>query len=192
MNKDEERLLILEQQLASLQERVTVLEAVKNVSPTSDTTSTSSFPSTDFGTLHLMQSRQGPVYEQDENSGAVMYAGSAHIADARYAWQMERPVPWLLRLVEGEPEMLAATFAALGSPLRLSLLRELLRGPKTNQQIQDALDISSPGQLYHHLKELLAVGLIEQKSRNLYGIATRNFIPFLMLLATAFDTTGKG
>ncbi len=138
-----------------------------------------------------MQSRQGPSYEQDGNSGAVIYAGAARIAGAPYAWQMERPVPWLLQLLGSEPEVLAQTFAALGSPLRLTLLRELLSGPKTSQQIQEALDLSSAGQLYHHLKELLAVGIIEQKSRNLYALPLRNFIPFLVLLTTARDTTGK-
>ncbi len=97
----------------------------------------------------------------------------------------------LLQLLGSEPEVLAQTFAALGNPLRLTLLRELLSGPKTSLQIQEALALSSAGQLYHHLKELLAVGIIEQKSRNLYALPLRNFIPFLVLLTTALDTTGK-
>ncbi len=189
MGSDEERMFILEQEIASLRERVTALEATRNTSPIS---STASIPSEDFGTLQLMQSRQGSLYEQDGKSGAVIYAGSARIANARYDWQMERPVPGLLQFLDNEPEMLAHTFAALGSPLRLSLLRELLQGPRTSQQLQEALDISSAGQLYHHLKDLLAAGLIQQKSRNLYALPVRNFIPFLVLLATAFDTMGKG
>ncbi len=138
-----------------------------------------------------MQSRRGFPYEQDGKSGAVIYAGAARIAGAKYGWQMERSVPWLLQLLDDEPEKLSHTFAALGSPLRLTLLRELLQGPKTSQQIQEALGVSSAGQLYHHLKELLAVGLIEQKSRNLYSLPLRNTIPFLVLLIAAFDTTGK-
>lgn len=189
MDIDEERMLILEQGIASLQERVDVLEAARNTSPIPPA---SAISSEDFGTLHLMQSRQGPLYEQEGKSGAVIYAGAAHIAGVQYSWQMERPVPGLLQLLGDEPEMLAHTFAALGSPLRLALLQELLQGPKTSQQLQEALDISSAGQLYHHLRDLLAVGLIQQKSRNLYALPVRNFIPFLVLLATAFDTTGKG
>lgn len=187
MSVDEERMLILEQTIASLQERVAALEAAR----TAPLSLPPSLPTEDFGTLHLMQSRQGFPYEQDGNNGAVIYAGSAHIAGAKYGWQMERPVPGLLQLLGDEPEMLSRTFAALGSPLRLKLLRELLQGPKTNLQLQEALSISSAGQLYHHLKELLAVGVIEQKSRNLYALPTRNVIPFLVLLAASFDTTGK-
>jgi ArsR family transcriptional regulator len=188
MSTDEERVLALEQDIASLKERMTALEAARNTSPVPPAPS---IPSTDFGTLHLMQSRQGSPYEQDGKSGAVIYAGAAHIAGRKYGWQMERPVPGLLQLLESEPELLAHTFAALGSPLRLALLRELLQEPKTSQQLQEALNISSAGQLYHHLKELLAVGLIEQKSRNLYALPIRNVIPFLALLAAAFDTIGK-
>lgn len=189
MSKDDERLSALEQAVASLHERLIAVEANVN---TSSVPPVSSIPSTDSGTLHLMQSRQGFPYEQDGSSGAVIYAGAARIAEAQYSWQMERPVPGLLQLLEGEPEMLSHTFAALGSPVRLMLLRELLQGPKTGQQIQEATGISSAGQLYHHLKELLAAGLIEQKSRNLYLLPPRNMIPFLVLLAAAFDSTGKG
>jgi DNA-binding transcriptional ArsR family regulator len=189
MDRDEERILALEQQITSLQERVVALETARN---TPSITPATSIPSTDFGTLQLMQSRQGPLYEQEGKSGAVIYAGFARIAERKYSWQRELSVPGLLQLLEDEPELLAHTFAALGSPLRLIILRELLQGPKTSQQIQEALDVSSAGQFYHHLKELLAVGIIEQKSRNLYGLPVRNFIPFLLLLATAYDTTGKG
>jgi ArsR family transcriptional regulator, arsenate/arsenite/antimonite-responsive transcriptional repressor len=188
MDIDEERLLALEQDIVSLKERVIALEAAKNLSPLPQS---SSIPSVDFGTLHLMQSRRGFPYEQDEKSGAVIYAGAAQIAERKYAWQVERPVPWLLQLLSNEPEILSQTFAALGSPLRLTLLQELLSGPKTSQQLQEALGVSSAGQLYHHLKELLAVSLIEQKSRNLYALPVRNVIPFLVLLATTRDTTGK-
>ncbi len=188
MDNDEECLLALEQNVASLQERVVALEAATHLASLSQSPS---LPSADFGTLHLMQSRQGSPYEQDGSSGAIIYAGAAHLAGGEYAWQVERPVPWLLQLLGSEPEVLSQTFAALGSPLRLMLLQELLSSPKTNQQLQEALGVSSAGQLYHHLKELLAVHLIEQKSRNLYALPVRNVIPFLVLLAIAHDTTGK-
>nr|MBA2394014.1 hypothetical protein [Ktedonobacteraceae bacterium] len=120
MSVDEERMLALEQTIASLQERVAALEAARSSAPLS---LPPSLPTEDFGTLHLMQSRQGFAYEQEGNNGAVIYAGSAHIAGAKYGWQMERPVPGLLQLLGDEPEMLSRTFAALGSPLRLTLLR---------------------------------------------------------------------
>jgi ArsR family transcriptional regulator len=188
MDSDEERLLALERDIASLQKRMVALESAMKPAPLLPSPS---LPLADFGTLHLMQSRQGFPYEQDEKSGAVIYAGAAQIAERKYAWQVERPVPWLLQLLSNEPEILSQTFAALGSPLRLTLLQELLSGPKTSQQLQEALGVSSAGQLYHHLKELLAVSLIEQKSRNLYALPVRNVIPFLVLLTTARDTTGK-
>ncbi len=59
MSTDEERLFALEQQVTSLQERVAALEGARNTSPVP---LAPPIPSTDFGTLHLMQSRQGPSY----------------------------------------------------------------------------------------------------------------------------------
>jgi ArsR family transcriptional regulator, arsenate/arsenite/antimonite-responsive transcriptional repressor len=188
MDIDDERMLTLEQQIASLQERVATLEAARDIP---SLLLASSVPAADFSTLYLMQSRQGGLYEQDGNSGAVIYAGAACIAGTQCGWQIERPVPALLQLLSGEPELLSQIFAALGNPFRLTVLRELLSGPKTSQQIQEAVGISSAGQLYHHLKELLAAGIIEQKSRNLYALPLSNVIPFLALLTAAFDTVGK-
>ena len=56
MDNDEERLLALEQNVASLQERVVALEAATHLASLSQSPS---LPSADFGTLHLMQSRRG-------------------------------------------------------------------------------------------------------------------------------------
>lgn len=61
MGTEEKRLLVLEQEITSLQARATALEATRN---TSSIPSVASTLSTDFGTLQLTQSRQGPLYEQ--------------------------------------------------------------------------------------------------------------------------------
>jgi hypothetical protein len=45
-----------------------------------------------------------------------------------------------------------------------------LGGPRTSQQLRAELDDASVGQLYHHLRELLAVGLITQPARSQYAI----------------------
>lgn len=47
--------------------------------------------------------------------------------------------------------------------------------------------MSSPGQLYHHLKELLAAGLIVQQGRSGYAIAPRSVIALCMALMAALD-----
>jgi DNA-binding transcriptional ArsR family regulator len=69
-----------------------------------------------------------------------------------------------------EPDPVAQIFAALASPARITLLRALLDGPRTSQQLRGDLDDASVGQLYHHLRELLAAGLIVQPARSVYAI----------------------
>ena len=86
-----------------------------------------------------------------------------------------------------EPEQLAELFAALGSPARLLIVRALLDGPLSAQQLQERLGVGSPGQLYHHLKALLAAGVIEQRERSLYNVPPRNVVPLLAALAIAVD-----
>lgn len=73
-------------------------------------------------------------------------------------------------ILDAEPEPVAKVFAALASPARIVLLRALLDGPRTSQQLRGELDDPSVGQLYHHLRELLAAGLVVQPGRSLYAI----------------------
>jgi DNA-binding transcriptional ArsR family regulator len=93
-------------------------------------------------------------------------------------------VPGLLQL---EAEGIARVIAAMGSPQRILLLRALLQGQHSSQQLQEAMGVTSAGQLYHHLKELLAAGIIEQRGRNNYRLDPRKIVPFLTLLAVALD-----
>ena len=73
-------------------------------------------------------------------------------------------------VLDADPDLVAKVFAALASPARITVLRALLGGPRTSQQLRAELDDASVGQLYHHLRELLAVGLITQPARSQYAI----------------------
>jgi DNA-binding transcriptional ArsR family regulator len=73
-------------------------------------------------------------------------------------------------VLQADAEPIAKIFAALASPARVTLLRALLNGPRTSQQLRGDLDDASVGQLYHHLKELLAAGLVIQPGRSLYAV----------------------
>jgi DNA-binding transcriptional ArsR family regulator len=73
-------------------------------------------------------------------------------------------------VLDADPDMAAKVFAALASPARIVLLRALLNGPRTSQQLRAELDDASVGQLYHHLRELLAAGLVTQPARSQYAL----------------------
>jgi DNA-binding transcriptional ArsR family regulator len=91
--------------------------------------------------------------------------------------------------MEIDPTLVTRTLATLGHPSRLLLLRALLPAPRSSQQLQEVLGVSSPGQLYHHLKDLLAAGLVRQTARSQYEIASHHVIPLLVIFAAATGFT---
>jgi len=83
-----------------------------------------------------------------------------------------------------DPDPIAKVFAALASPARITVLRTLLDGPRTSQRLRAELDDdASAGQFYHHLRELLAAGLIIQPARSQYAIS-KSALPMLCIQLT--------
>jgi ArsR family transcriptional regulator, arsenate/arsenite/antimonite-responsive transcriptional repressor len=177
----DERLDRLENELRELRERVADLEAARSQ------VGSENVPSLGFGLTDMLRTRKGEMYESPTAAGVVTYAGVVGFEYGEYIWEMERPVPALVAL---ESETLAPVLAALGSPLRLVLVKALLQAPRTNQQLQEIAGIGSPGQLYHHLKELIASGVIEQHSRNLYRVSPAKLVPILTIFAAVLDIGG--
>lgn len=184
MTENDHRLEYVEKQVSALLERVAALEDRGREEEKSSPSPEVAPGEPDLGLLERLQSRTGPPYEEDSERGAVLYAGSARFEERSYVWQIERPVPGLLGV---EEEVLTPAISALASPPRLVLLKAMLRGASTNQQLQEALGGVSVGQLYHHLKELQSAGLIAQKRRGSYEIKTQAVVPLLAILAAAYD-----
>lgn len=114
--------------------------------------------------------------------GEFLFSGSIQLGAQPYRMLVRGN---LSEAPEDEPEVVARVFAALGSPFRVRLLRALLEGPRTSQELQAELAVGPVGQLYHHLKELLAAGLIVQRKRSLYAIREEIVMPVCMAFAVA-------
>ena len=188
MASDERRIKGLERELMRLSRRVVKLEDIVSVKrprgrePAPPSPAELSFINT------LMKSR-GPRYERENLRGAVAYAGAVHFGDRQYLWIKDHGLP---EVVEHEFDALAGVLSALSSLPRLIMLRSLLQGPRTSRELQEALGISSAGQLYHHLKDLLAAGLAVQSQRGSYQIRDAKIVPILAILAAAMDLTENG
>lgn len=186
--KDE--LLELAEQVSALSTR---LEKLENLLQTREPREARAAPpppgELDLDLLQRLRSRTGPAYDEDGVRGAVLYAGASSSEGLNYVWQMERPVPGLLELEEAP---LAQVLSALSNPARLKLLRSMLRGPRSSQQLQETLGNVSTGQFYHHLKELLSAGIVVQKERSRYEVQAHHVIPLLAILAAAYDLTNLG
>ena len=173
MNEPEDRMQSLESQVAELGRRLERVET--GGSGDAHPAQAPGARSDDLSLLERLRTRPG---------GAIAYAGAAKLGDRDCLWIMEHAVPDVLEL---DPDTLARVLAALGHPARLALLRALAEAPRSSQQLQEALGVSSPGQLYHHLKELLATGLVRQVRRSHYEVADHQVVPLLTVLAAVSD-----
>lgn len=74
------------------------------------------------------------------------------------------------------PESIVRVLAALSSGPRLALYRAALAGPVTSAELMAAAGLNTTGQLYHHLRELVGVGLMAQEGRDRY-VVVRDRLP---------------
>jgi len=163
MNKPDDRLMHLEQQMGALLRRLEVLEG----GPTP---------------LEIPETVAERPGNEGNLQGTLAYTAFLRSGQQRFKIQARED---LSKLVEIEPDSVARAFAALGSPFRILLLRALLQGPRTSQELQAELNVGPVGQLYHHLKELLAAGLIVQRKRSVYAIREEKLLPICVVVVAA-------
>jgi DNA-binding transcriptional ArsR family regulator len=136
-----------------------------------------------FWALARLAERTGPEFDRDGVAGSLLYAGRATTpGGGDLIWQAEHPLPDVL--AEGWEDA-AAVLSALGSPFRLEIIRALLLGRGTVQQLQEIPGLGTSGQLYHHLRDLQSVGVVTQRRRGRYGVAGDKVVPCLIIIAAA-------
>jgi DNA-binding transcriptional ArsR family regulator len=165
--------------LDDLERRVGALEANAPAAGAADPT-----PLADLRALDELRRRDGPRYVRGLMRGAVTYAGSARLGDEEVLWAGERGLAQIWAL---EPAEVARLLAALGHPARIALVRALLVGVRSSQELQQVVGSGSVGQLYHHLKDLLAAGVVDQAGRSRYRISASRVVPLLIIFAAAGD-----
>jgi len=119
-----------------------------------------------------------------EGESFVTYSGSGPWGQGTVSWQIIRD--WTAVLGRA-PQIAAGLFSALSNPSRLRIVAELVGGETTTAELAKRLDQPSTGQLFHHLKELLAAGVIHQPVRGTYAVRKEHVVPLLTLLCAAID-----
>ena len=136
-----------------------------------------------FWALARLAERTGPEFDRGGVAGSLLYAGRATTpGGGDLIWQAEHPLPDVL--AEGWEDA-AAVLSALGSPFRLEIIRALLLGRETVQELQEIPGLGTSGQLYHHLRDLQSVGVVTQRRRGRYGVAGDKVIPCLIIITAA-------
>lgn len=88
-------------------------------------------------------------------------------------------------LLAGPWDAATDRLAALAHPVRVELLRHVLRGVWSTAGLA-ALDIvGTTGQLYHHLNQLVAAGWLQHTGRGRYEVPGERVVPLLAVVAAA-------
>ncbi|MFC5268336.1 ArsR/SmtB family transcription factor [Kribbella qitaiheensis] len=112
--------------------------------------------------------------------GAVLYTGSVTLPnDRQIDWQYGRATPEVL---EADWSQRASALAALGNPVRLTLLREIVHGRTTVSALSAVEGLGTSGQIYHHLRQLTAEGWLHSPSRGSFAVPPTRVVALLAIL----------
>jgi DNA-binding transcriptional ArsR family regulator len=128
-----------------------------------------------------------PVMEEGDappGEGRVVYSGKGPWKGRSVVWQMERP--WD-EVTGQDPAAVAGVLSALGNPVRVRILTTLVQGPASTGDLGERVAEGTSGQLFHHLKELLACGVVHQPQRGTYALRPQHVLPLLAVLSAAMD-----
>ncbi|MGI5473222.1 ArsR/SmtB family transcription factor [Streptomyces sp. CA-132043] len=166
----------LEERVAELERRMAELEGAGPTAP--------AVGEGDFWALDALKARH-PVTE--EADGAVLFTGAVRVPTGhRYEWQYGLLTE---SLFDDDWRDVAEVFAALGNPVRLRLLREILGGLRTAAELAALEDVGTTGQIYHHLRQLTGAGWLHTTERGRYEIPAGRVVPLLVALTAARPVT---
>ncbi|BET49124.1 helix-turn-helix domain-containing protein [Kitasatospora aureofaciens] len=163
----------LEQRVADLERRLAVLEAADRPAPGGP----------GEGDFWALEGLKEQLAELGEEAGGVLFTGSVRLpAGGQYVWQHGALTEGLLDADWAES---AEVFAALGHPVRLRLLREVLGGRRTAAELAELDGMGTTGQIYHHLRQLTGAGWLHTTGRGRHEVPPGRVVPLLVALSTA-------
>lgn len=129
-------------------------------------------------------------YQTEENnvSGLVTYLGVYTSGGRQSNWIRNAvPADKLLSLIGSG--VASKVLACIGNANRLAILLEILRGPKTVAMLVEKCGFGSTGQVYHHMKPLLAADVVveDEHQKGVYVIQPHRVQGIIMLLAGISD-----
>lgn len=129
------------------------------------------------------------ITDTEGRTGSITYLGVFTSGGRQSNW-MQNTINTddLLELIENKSA--ATVLQCIGNNDRLTLLLAILRTPMTVASMVDKCGFNSTGQVYHHLRPLIAADLVfevEQAERGVYAVKPHRVQGIIMLLAGISD-----
>ncbi len=158
--------------MTSLERRLAALEATERAAPR--------FGEGDFWALEGLKQQLAELRAED---GGVLFTGAVRMPTGeQYEWQHGALTEGLLNIEWPEA---ADALAALGHPVRLRLLREIVGGRRSAAELAELEGIGTTGQIYHHLRQLTGTGWLHTTGRGRYEVPPGRVVPLLVTLSAA-------
>ncbi|MGW1894720.1 ArsR/SmtB family transcription factor [Streptomyces sp. NPDC002004] len=165
----------LERRLAAVEQAVEQTDGRSGSAPSPERE-----PGDDLWALHGLKDQ---LAELGADNGGVLFTGAVRTPTGqRYEWQYGLVTDTVL---DGDWADAAESFAALGQPVRLRLLREILGGRRTAAELTKLDGTGTTGQIYHHLRQLAAAGWLHTAGRGRYEVPADRVVPLLVMLTAA-------
>ncbi|HZB30960.1 MAG TPA: winged helix-turn-helix domain-containing protein [Streptosporangiaceae bacterium] len=162
---------------ASLADRVARLEARLDRLEAAPASVRVGTPEPDADTFWALEG----LKDRTAEPGAVLFTGQVTLPTGEhYEWQQGHPAADLLA---DDWSQGGAALVALAHPVRLLLLGEILQGARTAAELGAHERLGTTGQLYHHLRQLVAAGWLRSTTRGQYTVPGERVVPLLVVIA---------
>ncbi|MFC4070442.1 ArsR/SmtB family transcription factor [Actinoplanes subglobosus] len=157
--------------LDALERRVAELEKRFETRPATDQTGTDLFWALDG------------LVDRVPEPGAVLLTGHVTLPDGRAArWQESGGTGELL---DSDWAQQVTALAALAHPARIRLLQRVLHGAGTAHDLMRVDGMGTSGQVYHHLRQLVAAGWLHALGAGRYEVPAARVVPLLAIMVGA-------
>lgn len=130
----------------------------------------------EFWALQELQRRMPP-------GGAVLFTGDVTLdTGEHWSWQEARSAESVLHSDWGTA---SAGLSALHHPVRLALLHAVIQGTATAAELSALDGLGTTGQVYHHLRALVAAGWLTSDRRGQYSVPGQRVVPLMVIISAA-------
>ena len=141
----------------------------------------------DFLKKRLDQKIIEPEAETINHSNIINYSGSYQSAGRGSKWEMTVSADKLFSLIESKTA--TQVLQGIGNSDRLNLLLAILKRPMNVATMVTACGFNTTGQVYHHLKPLIAADLVreDEDEKGVYIVVPHRVQGIIMILAGISD-----